>query len=100
MQKGKWLAEEASQRADHYIYYCGQDSLWRIGGALIVNKRAITWYLGATSKMISVHFQEKSFNITVIQVYIPTTDSEKDEVDWFYEDLQYQRGKKKKKIAF
>ena len=46
--------------------------------------------------MISVHFQDKSFNITVIQVYVPATDSEKDEVDWFCEDLQH----KKKDVLF
>ena len=56
--------------------------------------------------MISVHFQDKLFNITVIQVYAPITDAEEAEVDWFYEDLQHllqltpKLKKKKKKIFF
>jgi len=76
---------------DHYIYYCGQESLRRNGVAIIVNKRV--WYavLGCNLKndrMISVHFQGKSFNITVIQVYALTSNTEEAEVKWFYDDLQ------------
>ena len=65
---------------DHYIYYCGKESLRRNGVALIVNKRVQNTVLGCNLKkdrMISVHFQGKPFNITVIQVYAPTTDAEK-----------------------
>ena len=76
---------------DHYIYYCGQESLRRKGVALIVNKRVQNSVLGYNLKndrMISVHFQGKPFNITVIQVYAPTSNAEEAEVEWFYEDLQ------------
>ena len=76
---------------DHYIYYCGQESLRRNGVAIIVNKRVQNAVLGCNLKndrMISVHFQGKPFNITVIQVYAPTSNAEEAEVEWFYEDLQ------------
>ena len=73
---------------DHYIYYCGQESLRRNGVAIIVNKRVQNAVLGCSLKnrMISVHLQGKPFNITVIQVYAPTTNAEA-EVERFYEDL-------------
>jgi len=73
---------------DHYIYYCGQESLRRNGVALIVNKRVGNAVLGCNLKndrMISVRFQGKPFNITVIQVYAPTSNAE--EAERFYEDL-------------
>jgi len=76
---------------DHYIYYCGQESLRRNGVAIILNKKAQKAVLGCNLKndrMISVHFQGKPFNITVIQVYSPTSNAEKAEVEWFYEDIQ------------
>ena len=76
---------------DHYIYYCGQESLRRNGVALIVNKRVQNPVLGSTLKndrMISVRFQGKPFNITVIQVYIPTSNTEEAEVEQVYEGLQ------------
>ena len=76
---------------EHYIYYCGQESLRRNGVALIVNKRVWNAVLGCSLKndrMIFVHFQGKPFNITVIQVYAPTIDAEEAEVDQFYEDMQ------------
>ena len=76
---------------DHYIYYCRQDSLRRNGIALIVNKRVQNSVLGYSLKndrMISVRFQGKPFNITVIQVYAPTSNAEEAEVEWFCEDLQ------------
>ena len=76
---------------DHYIYYCGQESLKRNGVATMVNKRVRNAVLGCNLKndrMISVHFQGKPFNITVIQVYTPTSNIEEAEVEWFYEDLQ------------
>ena len=75
---------------DHYIYYCGQESHRRNGVALIINKTVQNAILGCNLKnnrMLLVHFQDKSFNITVIQVYGPTT-SAKVEVDQFYEDLE------------
>ena len=76
---------------DHYIYYCGQESLRRNGVASIVNKRVQIAVLGCSLKnnrMISVCLQGKLFNITVIQVYAPTSNAEEAEVEWFYEDLQ------------
>ena len=76
---------------DHYIYYCGQESLRRNGAALIVSKRVQNAILGCRLKndrMISVRFQGKLFNITVIQVYAPTSNAEEAEVEQFYEDLE------------
>ena len=76
---------------DHYIYYCGQESLRRNGVVLTVNKRVQNAALRCSpqnNRMISVLFQGKPFNITVIQVYAPTTNAEEVEVEWFYEDLQ------------
>ena len=76
---------------DHYIYYCGQESLRRNGVALIVNKRVQNAVLGCNLKndrMISLCFQGKPFNITVIQVYASTSNAEEAEVEQFYEDLQ------------
>ena len=71
---------------DYYIYYCGQESLGRNGVALIVNKRVQNAVFGCNLKnykMISVRFQGKQFNITVIQVYTPTTNAEEAEAEWF-----------------
>ena len=76
---------------DHYIYYCRQESLRRNGVAIMVNKRVRNAVLGCSLKndrMISVCFQGKPFNITVIQVYAPTSNAEEAEVERFYEDLQ------------
>ena len=76
---------------DHYIYYCGQESLRRNGVAIIVNKRVQNAVLGSNFKndrMISVRFQGKPFSITVIQVYTLTSNAEEAEVERFYEDLQ------------
>ena len=73
------------------IYYCGQESLRRNGVALIDNKRVQNAVLGCNLKndrMVSVHFKGKLFNITVIQVYAPTSKAEEAEVERFYEDLQ------------
>ena len=75
----------------NYIYYCGQESLRRNGVAIMVNKRVQNTVLGCNLKndrMISVCFQGIPFNITVIQVYTPTSNAEEAEVEWFYEDLQ------------
>ena len=74
---------------DHYIYYCGQESLRINGVAIIVNKRVQSAVLGynlKSDKMISVHFQGKPFNITVNQVYALTSNAEEAEVEQFYED--------------
>ena len=68
----KWTGMGKFNSDEHYIYYCGQDSLRRNGVAIIVNKRVRNALLGCNLKnnrMISVHFQGKPFNITVIQVY-------------------------------
>ena len=76
---------------DHYIYYCGQESLRRNGVALTVNKRIQNAVLGCSLKndrMISVLLQGKPFNIMVIQVYAPNTNAKEAEVEWFYDDLQ------------
>ena len=75
---------------DHYIYYCGQESLRRNGVAIMVNKRVQNAVLGCSLKndrMISVCFQGKPFNIMVIQVCAPTSNAEEAEVERFYEDL-------------
>ena len=75
---------------DHYIYYCGRESLRRNGVAIIVNKRVRHAVLGCSLKnnrMISVRFQGKPFSITVIQIYAPTSNAEEAEVERFYEDL-------------
>ena len=91
---------------DHYIYYCGQEFLRRNGVAIIVNKRLRNAVLGCNlknDKMISVHFQGKSFNITVIQVCAPTTNAQEAEADWFYDDLQHLQeltAKRKKDFLF
>ena len=85
----KWTGMGEFNSDDHYIYYCGQESLRRNGVAIMVNKRVRNAVLGCNLKnnrMISVHFQGKPFNITVIQVYAPTSNAE--EVEWFFEDLQ------------
>ena len=76
---------------DHYIYYCRQESLKRNGVAIMVNKRVRNAVLGCNLKndrMISVHLQGKPINITVIQVYAPTSNAEEAEVEQFYEDRQ------------
>ena len=76
---------------DHYIYYCGQESLRRNGVANMVNKKVWNAGLGCNLKndrMISFLFQGKPLNITVIQVCVPTSNAEEAEVERFYEDLQ------------
>ena len=76
---------------EHYIYYCGQESLRRNGVAIMVNERVQNAVLGCSLKndrVISVHFQGKPFSITVIQAYAPTSNTEEAEVEWFCEDLQ------------
>ena len=76
---------------DKYTYYCEKESLKRNGVVLIVNKRVRNAVLGCSLKnnrMILVCFKGKPFNITIIQLYTPTTDAKEAEVDQFYEDLQ------------
>ena len=86
----RWTGMDEFNLDDHYIYYYGQESLRRNGVAIIVNKRVRNAVLGCNRKnnrMISVCFQGKPFNITVIQVYAPTSNTEEGEVEWFYEGL-------------
>ena len=86
----KWTRMGKFYSDDHYIYYCGQESL-RNGVAIMVNKRVRNAVLGCNLKndrMISVHFQGKPFTIAVIQVYAPTSNAEEADVEQFYEDLQ------------
>ena len=87
----KWTGMGEFNSDDHYIYYCRQESLRRNGVAIMVNKRVRNAVLGCNLKndrMISVGFQGKPFNITVIQVYTPNINTEEGEVERFYEDLQ------------
>ena len=88
----KWTGMGEFNSDDHYIfYYCGQESLRSNGVAIAVNKRVQNAVLGSSLKndrMNSVRFQGKTFNITVIQVYAPTSNAEEAEVERFYEDLQ------------
>ena len=86
----KWTGMDEFNSDDHYIYYCGQESLGRNGVAIIVNKRVQNTVLGCNLKnnrMISVRFQGKPFNITVIQL-CPNRNAEEAEVERYYEDLQ------------
>src|SRR5574341_2281907 len=87
----KWTGIGEFNSDDHYIYYCGQESLRRNGVAIMVDKRvqnAVLGYHLKNDRMISVHFQGKPFNIMVIQAYAPTSNAEEVEVERFYEDLQ------------
>ena len=86
----KWTRIGEFNSDEHYIYYCRQESLRRNGVAIMVNKRVRNAVPGCNLKndrMISVCFQGKPFNITVIQVYAPTSNAKEAEVEWFYEDL-------------
>ena len=87
----RWTGMGEFNSDDHYVYYCGQESLRRSGVAIIVNKRVRNAVLGCSIKndrMISVYFQGKPFNVVVIQVYTPTSNAKEAEVEQFYEDLQ------------
>ena len=87
----KWTGMGEFNSDDHYIYYCGQESLRRNGLAIMVNKRVQNAVLGCNLKndrMISVHFQGKPFNIIIIQACVPTSNAEEAEVEQFCEDLQ------------
>ena len=83
----KWMGMGKFNSDDHYIYYCGQESLKINGIAIIVNKRvqnAILGYNLKNDRMISVRLQGKPFNIMVIQVYAPISNAEEAEVEHFY----------------
>ena len=91
IRKLRWTRTSEFNSDDHYIYYRGQESLRRNGVAIIVNKKVRNAVLGCNLKndrMISVCFQGKPFNITVIQVFAPASNTEEAEVEWFYENLQ------------
>ena len=87
----KWTGMGEFNSDDHYIYYCGQESLRRNGAGLVVKKRVQNAALGCSlinSRMISLHFQGKPFNITAILAYAPNTTTKDAEVDRFFEDLK------------
>ena len=91
ISKLKWTGMGEFNSDDHFIYYCGQESLRRNGVAIMVNKTVQNAVLECNLKnnrMISVHFQGKPFSITVIQAYAPTSNTEEAEVEQFYEELQ------------
>ena len=91
ISKLKWTGMGEFNPDNHYIYYCGQESLRRNGVAIMVNKRVLNAILGCSlenDRMISVRFQGKPFNITVIQVYAPSSNAEEAEIELLYEDLQ------------
>ena len=94
ISKLKWTGMGEFNSDDHYIYYCGQESLRRNGVAIMVNKsvgNAVFGIFGCNLKndrMISVRFQDKPLNITVTQVYAPTSNTEEAEIEQFYEDLK------------
>ena len=98
-----WTGMGEFNSNDHYIYYCGQESLGRNGVAIIVNKRVQNAILGCNLKndrIISLRFQGKPFSITVIQVYALTSNTKEGEVEPFYEDLQNVLELTPKKISF
>ena len=87
ISKLKWTGMGKFNSDDHYIYYCGQESLRRNGVAIMINKRVLNAVLGYNLKndrMISVRFQDKPFNITVIQAYATASNAQEAEVEWFY----------------
>ena len=103
----KWTRMGEFNSDDHYIYYCGQESLRRNGVAIMVDKRVQNVVLGCNFKndrMTSVLFQDKPFNITVIQAYTPTSNAEEAEVEWFcdlyHRSTRPSRTNTQKKISF
>ena len=87
----RWIGMGQFNSDDHYIYYCGQESLRKKWSSHHGQQKSPNAVLGCSfenNRMISVHFQGKSFNITVIQVYAPGSNAEEAEVEWFYGDLQ------------
>ena len=90
ISKLKWTGMGEFNSDDHYVYYCGQESLRRNGVAIMVNKSVHNAVFGCNLKndrKISVHFQGKLFNMSVIQVYVLTSDAKEAEFEQFYEDL-------------
>ena len=103
IREPKWTAMGEFNSDYHYIYYCGQEPIRRNGVAIMVKKRVQNAVLGwnlKNDRMISVHFQGKPLNITVIQVYAPISNTEEAEVEWFYEDLQDLLELNPKKMSF
>ena len=99
----KWSGMGEFTSDDHYIDYCGQESLRRYGVAIIVKRRVWNAVLECNLKNdrnISVRFQGKPFNIMVIQVYDPTSNAEEAEIEWFYEGLQDLLGLTAKMMYF
>ena len=99
----KWVRIGEFNSDDHYICYCGQESLRRNGEALIVNNRvqnAVLGYNLKNNRMLSVSVQCKPFNITVIQVYSPIMNAKEAEVQQFYDDLQDLLKLTPKKMSF
>ena len=98
ISKLKWTGMGEFNSDDHYIYHCGQESIRRNGVAIMVNKRVRNEVLGCSlnndRNLISVRFQDKPFNIMVIQVYAPTSNAEEAEAERFYEDLLQLKPKK------
>ena len=98
----KWMGMGEFNSYDHYINYAMQEFLRRNGVAFRVNKslKSTLWCNLKNDRIISVHFQGKSFNIILIQVYALTSDANEAEVDWFYEDLQYLLELKPRRCPF
>ena len=91
ISKLKWMGVGEFNSDDHYICYCGQESLRRNGVALIVNKRVQDAVFACSLKndgVVSVCFQCKSFNFTVTQVFAPTTNAKEAKIEQFYKNLQ------------
>ena len=91
IREWKWTRMGEFNSDDHYSYYCGQYSLRKNGMSSLHSQRVRNAVLGwslKNNRIISVYFQGKPFNITVIQIYAPTSNAEEAEVEWFYEDLQ------------
>ena len=87
----KWTGMGEFNSDDHYIYYCGQEALRRNGVPIIVNKRVQNAVLGCNlrnDRMIFIRFQGKPFNISVMEVYAPTSNAEEGEIEWFHEDYK------------
>ena len=103
ISKLKWTGMGEFNSDDHYIYNCQKESLRRNGVGLAINKtiqNAVLGYNLKNDRMISVHFQGKPFNITVIQVNAPTRNAEEAEVEWFYEPTRPFRTNTQKRCPF
>ena len=87
----KWTGKREFNSDNHYIYYCGQESLrkkWNSHQSKQESPKCSTWMQSQNDRLISVCFQGKPFNITELQVYVPTGNGEETEVETFYEDQQ------------